>query len=712
MRDSKTLLIELGTEELPAKRLLALSDEFNKAFRAQLTAAKLSFSDGKEGHKNLCTPRRLALSIKALDVIQPDQLIERKGPTQAGAFDQQGNPTQAALGFARACGVEVSQLTLDADESRLIFRKRRAGLQTIELLPQLLENTIKELSLPKRMRWNQSAAEFIRPVRWLLFIFGGETVTTNLFGLKAGNITYGHRFHAPQPIVVKEASEYEELLQEANVLVDFEKRRDTIHQQATVLAKKVHGRPFLDKALVDEITGLVEWPHALLGEFDKEFLAIQKEVLTATMLDHQKYIPLFSEKSSEKISEKDPAELLPRFIVISNIESTSPDAVTRGNEKVIVPRFKDAIFFWQRDQSQPLEARIEALKNIVFEKRLGNLFDKTQRLIKLCEFLSGYTGARHAREAARLSKCDLLTEMVNEFPKLQGIIGRQLALHDNVKDEIATAIEEQYLPLHARDRRLPTTADGMTLALADRLDTLVGIFASGKKPTGLKDPYGLRRASLAVLRIIIETEHTPSNSQAQKGLDVDLYASLQQAAALFPASLQADGVVEEVFNYIVERLRGYFAERGIAADVIESVLANHPTSPQDINARIDALRGFRKSPEAENLTAASKRIRNILKKEAPDKTNSIQKELFKEEAETALYTALQVLADEVEKHFQRHQYKQALHKLAGLRRPVDTFFDDVMVMDKDERLKANRIALLTKIDALFTRVADLSRLQS
>ena len=706
MRDSKTLLIELGTEELPARRLLTLSDDFNKAFRAQLTTAKLSFSDGKEGYKNLCTPRRLALSIKQLDVTQPDQLIERKGPTQASAFDRQGNPTQAAVGFARACGVEVSQLTLDADESRLIFRKRHAGLQTIELLPQLLENTVKELALPKRMRWNQTAAEFIRPVRWLLFIFGGETVTANLFGMKAGNITYGHRFHAPQPIVVKQASEYEALLQEASVLVDFEKRRDTIQQQATTLAKKVHGRPFLDKALVDEITGLVEWPHALLGKFDKKFLEVQKEVLTATMQDHQKYIPLFN----EKISEKNPAELLARFIVISNIESTSPDTVTRGNEKVIVPRFKDAIFFWQRDKSQPLEARLETLKNIVFEKRLGNLYDKTQRLIKLCEFLSDYTGApkEHAREAARLSKCDLPTEMVNEFPKLQGIIGRQLALHDNLKDEIATAIEEQYLPLHARDRRLPTTANGVTLALADRLDILIGIFASGKKPTGLKDPYGLRRASLAVLRIIIETEHP----QAQKGLDVDLYASLQQAAALFPASLQADGVVEEVFDYIIERLRGYFAERGIAADVIESVLANHPTAPKDINARIDALCSFRRSPEAENLTAASKRIRNILKKETPDKTNSIQKELLKEEAETALYTALQTLAGDVEKHFQRHQYKQALQELAGLRRPVDTFFDDVMVMDKDERLKTNRIALLTKIDALFTRVADLSRLQS
>ena len=706
MRDSKTLLIELGTEELPARRLLTLSDDFNKAFRAQLTTAKLSFSDGEEGYKNLCTPRRLTLSIKQLDTTQPDQLIERKGPTQAGAFDRQGNPTQAALGFARACGVEVSQLTLDAAESRLIFRKRRTGLPTIELLPQLLENTIKELPLPKRMRWNQTAAEFIRPVRWLLFIFGSETVTANLFGMKAGNITYGHRFHAPQPIVVKEASEYEDLLQEANVLVDFEKRRNTIQQQATALAEKVHGRPFLDKALVDEITGLVEWPHALLGKFDKKFLEVQKEVLTATMRDHQKYIPLFNEEN--------PAELLARFIVIGNIESTSPDAVTRGNEKVIVPRFKDAIFFWQRDKSHPLEARLEALKNIVFEKRLGSLYDKTQRLIKLCEFLSGYTGApkEHVQEAARLSKCDLLTEMVNEFPKLQGIIGRQLALHDNLEDEIATAIEEQYLPRHARDQRLPATANGMTLALADRLDTLIGIFASGKKPTGLKDPYGLRRASLAVLRIIIETEHPPSNPQAQKGLDVDLYASLQQAAALFPASLQADGVVEEVFNYIIERLRGYFAERGIAADVIESVLANNPTSPQDISARIDALCGFRKSPEAENLTAASKRIRNILKKETPDKTNSIQKELLKEEAETALYAALQTLADEVEKHFQRHQYKQALQKLAGLRQPVDTFFDDVMVMDKDERLKTNRITLLTKIDALFTRVADLSRLQS
>ncbi len=704
MRDRKALLVELGTEELPAKQLLPLSDEFNKAFRAQLTAAKLSFSDGEDGYKNLCTPRRLAVFIKELDVVQPDRLIERKGPAKAGAFDRQGNPAQATLSFARSCGVEVGRLILEADEPRLIFRKQCAGLQTIELLPQLLENTINDLSLPKRMRWNQTSAVFIRPVRWLLFIFGSDTVTANLFGLKAGNVTYGHRFHAPRPIVVKEASEYEKLLKKAKVLADFRERQKAIYKQATALAEQVKGRPFFDKGLMNEITGIVEWPHALLGRFDEKFLQVQKEILITTMLDHQRYIPLFNEKN--------PVALLARFIVINNIESTAPEAVTRGNEKVIVPRFKDAVFFWQCAKSQPLQARLEALKNIVFEKRLGSLFDKTQRLIKLCEFLSGQTlcQKRHVREAARLSKCDLPTEIVNEFPTLQGIIGRQLALHDNMDEEVAIAIEEQYLPRYARDA-LPVTSCGITLALADRLDTLIGIFASGKRPTGLKDPYGLRRASLAVLRILIEAEHSLPNLGVQKGLDVNLYASLQRAASLFPESLRADAVVDDLFHYITERLRGYFAEQGAAPDVIESVLANHPTSPKYINARIDALCGFRKLPEAKNLAAASKRIRNILKKTARDNIGQVQKELFREAAETALYTSLCVLADDVEKLLQRHQYKQALHRLAGLRQPVDTFFDEVMVMDKNKKLMTNRIALLTEINALFTRVADLSKLQ-
>lgn len=691
MSNKKDLLIEIGTEDLPARLLLNLSKEFGDIICDQLAAAELSFSK----HKVFCTPRRLAVIVEDLDISQQDRLIERKGPPATSAFDKNGDPTQAAMGFARSYGIELSQLEFEkkANDPRLIYREQRTGLNTTELLPQLLETTISKLSIPKRMRWNETTAEFIRPVRWLLVIFGSDMVAANLFGQVAGNVTYGHRFHSPKPIVVKHASAYKELLQvKGHVLADFEERQKNILEQVDTLAAKVNGKPAYTQELLDEITSLVEWPHALLGDFDTRFLKIHKEVLISTMQDNQKYIPLLN----------DSGELLPHFIIISNIDSTSPEVVKQGNEKVIVPRFEDAMFFWQRDKNQPLGSRLEKLKSVVFEKQLGSLYDKTQRIIKLTKFLNAYTDAdaKCSKRAAELSKCDLLTEMVGEFPKLQGIVGRNLALHDAEDKDVWLAIEEQYLPRHAGDD-LPATAVGKTLALADRMDTLIGIFAIGKKPTGLKDPYGLRRASLAVLRIIIE-----------KQLNIDLHASLKQAASLFPENLNANAVVDEVFDYIIERLRAYFSSRNVAPDVIDSVLANRPTYPNDIAARIEALCSFRKLPNAQSLAAANKRIRNILKKTEHSKIGQVQKELFKEDAESALHMALEELSSDVESLFQRHEYEQALNKLANLRQPVDTFFDDVMVMDEDEALKTNRIALLAKIDSLFMHVADFSRLQS
>ncbi len=476
------------------------------------------------------------------------------------------------------------------------------------------------------------------------------------------------------------------------VLADFEERQKNILEQVETLSASVNGKPVYTQELLDEITNLVEWPKALLGEFDKKFLEIHKEVLISTMQDNQKYIPLLDDND----------ELLPHFIIISNIDSTSPKLVKRGNEKVIVPRFEDAMFFWHRDQNQPLESRLEKLKSVVFEKQLGSLYDKTLRISEVAEFISPHIDAdpKLCKRAAMLSKCDLLTEMVGEFPKLQGIVGHSLALHDAEDKDVCLALEEQYLPRHAGDE-LPITAIGISLALADRLDTLVGIFAIGKKPTGLKDPYGLRRASLAVLRIIIEPH-----------LNIDLHTCLKQAASLFPETLNANAVVEEVFDYIIERLRAYYADRNVAPDVIDSVLANRPTYPNDIAARIEAVRSFRKLPNAQSLAAANKRIRNILKKTDRSKIGRVQKELFKEDAESALYTAIEELSSDVEILFQKHEYEQALNKLANLRQPVDTFFDDVMVMDEDEALKTNRIALLAKINSLFMHVADFSKLQS
>ncbi len=690
MSDKRDLLIEIGTEDLPARFASGLADEFGHILCQQLSAVDLAF----RRHKVFCTPRRLAVIVEDLERRQRDQHTERKGPFVAQAFDNHGQPTGAATGFARACGVAVHQLeqVQEANGARLTFRQQRPGQHTIELLPQLLKTAISKLHLPKRMRWNQTAAEFIRPVRWLLIILGSETVAANLFDQAAGNVTYGHRFHSPQPILIKRASAYKKLLQsKGHVLADFKQRRQHIHKQINALSATVGGKPAYSQELLDEITNLVEWPRALLGSFDEKFLDIQKAVLMNIMQQQQKYIPLVDDNDL----------LLPKFIVISNLQSSSPDVVMRGNEKVIVPRFEDAMFFWRRDKCKALVSRLETLKSVVFEKQLGSLFDKTRRIGNLAQFLRVYTnaGQRQTRLAAELSKCDLLTEMVGEFPKLQGIIGHQLALGEGIEPEVARAIEEQYLPRYAGDV-LPASAVGITLALADRLDTLVGIFAVGKKPTGLKDPYGLRRAALAVLRISIETK-----------LHIDLRASLQQAAACFPAALHATGVTEKVLAYIMERLRGYFSERGVAPDVIDAVLMNRPTDPSDVAARIDALRDFLELPQAANLAATNKRIHNILRNVDCGNLGPVQQKLLKEAAERTLHARLQALTDTVETLFQQRQYQQALSTLTALHQPVDAFFDNVMVMDKDTALRTNRLALLAHVDSLLRRVANLSGLQ-
>lgn len=691
MDNKKDLLIEIGTEDIPARLLLNISNEFGKLICKQLDSAELSYSN----HEVYCTPRRLAIVVSDLDVKQQDQVIERKGPKALAAFDKEGNPTQAAMGFARSCGIDAKQLEVDDDPNnpRLTFCEKRIGQSAGDLLPNIIELAVKKISVPKRMRWNQSGAEFIRPIRWLLVILGSETVTSSLFGVEANNLTQGHRFHAAKEIVVKHPSAYKELLNiKGHVLADFNERQDTILQQVNKLAKHANGTPSYTQELLDEITGLVEWPCALLGEFDPQFLEVHKELLISTMQDNQKYIPLL---------DKD-GELLSQFIIVSNIDSKNPATVKHGNEKVIVPRFEDAMFFWQRDKNIKLEDNLEKLGSVVYEKQLGTLKDKTERVTKLAAYLAEHTNAdkNNCQRAAKLSKCDLVSETVSEFPKLQGIIGRNLAFVNNENENICIALEEQYFPKQSGGT-LPTTPEGITLALADRIDTLVGIFAIGKKPTGLKDPYGLRRAALAVLRIIIETP-----------LDINLSECLEKAADFFPDKLNADKAVDDVHEYINERYRAYFSDRDIPVDVIDSVLANHATHPNDVAAKIAALMNFRKLPDAESLAAANKRIRNILKKIDRDNIGQVDTNLFKEQAESTLHSALENLSGDVESLFKDKQYEQALSTLADLRQPVDSFFDDVMVMDKDEKLKANRIALLSKIDSLFMRVADFSRLQS
>lgn len=691
MDNKKDLLIEIGTEDLPARLLLDMSKEFGALICKQIDEAELSYSQ----HEIFCTPRRLAVIVCDLDVKQKDQVIERKGPKALAAYDKEGHPTQAAIGFAKSCGIDTAQLEVDndPDNPRLTFNEKRIGKKTSELIPDIIETSVKNISAPKRMRWNQSNAEFIRPIRWLLVILGSETINTTLFGINAGNVSHGHRFHSTKDITVKHPSAYKELLQiKGHVLANFNERKDTILQQVEMLAKQVNGRPSYTTSLLEEITGLVEWPCSLLGEFDPKFLEIHKELLISTMQDNQKYIPLLDEKG----------DLLPQFIIVSNIESKTPEIVKHGNEKVIVPRFEDAMFFWKRDKQINLEENLSKLEKVVYEKQLGTLKDKVERVCKLSAYLSTYTDAseKECKRAAQLSKCDLVSETVAEFPKLQGTIGRNLALINKESEQVCIAIEEQYLPKQSGGA-LPTSPTGVTLGLADRIDTLVGIFAIGKKPTGLKDPYGLRRAALAVLRIIIETP-----------LNINLKHCLEKASTYYPEDLKAPNVVEEVNEYINERYRGYFSDREVPLDVIDSVLANHPTHPHDVAAKIDALINFRKLPDSKSLAAANKRIRNILKKIDRSNIDNINQSLFKEEAESTLYKALNNLSDDVETLFKNHDYGQALSRLADLRKPIDSFFDDVMVMDKDETLKANRIALLYKIDSLFMHVADFSKLQS
>ncbi len=691
MSTKEDLLIEIGTEDLPARLQLGLCDEFGQLICNQLQTVDLSF----EQHELFCTPRRLAIIVNKLDTKQKDQEIERKGPKAQAAFDKEGKPTQAAIGFARSCGIEADQLKLDNDPNnpRLFYRENRIGKSIQELLPAIIESSIKKLNVPKRMRWNESEAEFIRPIRWLLVILGSETVNSNVFGIQASNTTRGHRFHHAQEIVIKHPSEYKELLSsKGHVLASIEERQNNIIKQVNKLADQVKGKPYYTQELLDEITGLVEWPCAMLGEFDSKFLEVHKELLISTMQDNQKYIPLLSQES----------KLLSKFIIVSNIDSQKPETIKHGNEKVIVPRFEDAMFFWQRDKAVPLENHLTKLESVVYEKQLGTLKEKTNRIAKLAAYLSKFTNAdnKQSQRAATLSKCDLLTETVGEFPKLQGVIGRNLAMLNNEGSQVSAALEEQYFPKQAGGE-LPKSAVGITLALADRIDTLIGIFAIGKKPTGLKDPYGLRRASLALLRIIIETP-----------LNINLRESLETAAALFPDNLQADKTVDEVSEYINERYRAYFSDRGIPVDVIDSVLANKPTHPSDVAAKVNALVNFRKLPNAQALAVANKRIRNILKKIDHSNINQVDASLFKEEAENSLHTAIEKMSSDVEGLFAKHEYEQALNKLADLRQPVDHFFDDVMVMDKDEALKTNRIALLAKIDSLFMQVADFSRLQS
>ena len=693
----RDLLVEIGTEELPPKALKKLMDAFSNGITTGLTQAGLEYG----AVHPYATPRRLALHITALSTAQPDRAAERRGPALNAAFDDNGLPTKATQGFARSCGVEVEQLEkLETDKGAwLVFRSMQVGRATTELLPAIIEQSLAALPIPKRMRWGSSRVEFVRPVHWVVLLFGDDVVDAEILGVRAGRETRGHRFHHPASLYLAEPAAYAPLLQtEGRVMPDFAARREAIRARVIEAAVTFGGTAVIDDALLDEVTALVEWPVALTGQFEKRFLDVPQEALISTMKGNQKYFHAVDKSG----------KLLPYFITISNIESRDPDKVREGNERVIRPRFTDAAFFWEQDCKHPLLSRLEKLKTVVFEEKLGTLYDKTMRIKHLAgtitEILGDalfFKGAKeNAERAAELCKCDLLTSMVSEFPELQGIMGRYYAKRDGKDSQVAKAIEEHYLPRHAGDA-LPQSIPGKIVAIADRLDTLAGIFAIGQPPSGDKDPYALRRAALGTLRIIIES--TPK-------LDLDLQKLLITAVANLPDTLKKDSAAPQVFDFMMERLRAYYHEQGIRPDVFEAVLANRPPRPADFNQRIHAVTAFRALPEAESLAAANKRIRNILNKTSETVPDTVNEALLSERAEHDLFRKITELHRDITGLFERGNYEGAMKLLASLREPVDTFFDKVMVMAEDNALRANRLALLKKLGDLMNHVADISKL--
>ncbi|PID46573.1 MAG: glycine--tRNA ligase subunit beta [Proteobacteria bacterium] len=683
------LLIEIGTEELPPKTLKKLSAALTEHICDSLKEAGILFGEVTP----YSSPRRLALMIKDVAEYQANQLVEKRGPALKAAYDQDGAPSKAALGFAGSCGVEFDQLQQieTAKGVYLNFKQEVKGLATRDLIADMLNRALAALPIAKRMRWGNKETEFVRPVHWVVLLLGGEVVDSEVLGIKTGRESRGHRFHHPDKISIAQATDYVDATKAAYVMVDREARRDRIIEQAKASAAAIGGQVVIDKDLLDEVTNLVEWPVAVDGCFGAEFLEVPQECLISSMQDHQKYFPVVDTDGN----------LMPNFITIANIESSDVRVVRDGNERVIRPRFSDAAFFWSQDSKVPLESFRDATKQIVFQQKLGTLFEKTERVAKLSGYIANALGenADYAIRAAQLCKCDLASDMVNEFSDLQGIMGRYYALKDGEPESVAYAIEEQYKPSFAGDT-IPSYMTGKILSLADKLDTILGIFAIGQKPTGTKDPFALRRAALGVLRIIIESD-----------LSLDLRDLLNVAASNLQEKVDAGKAVEPTYQYIMERLRAFYQDQHVGMDVVDAVSALEVHSPIDFDHRVKAVNAFKQLPEAEPLAAANKRIANILKKLDKLPNNAVNPSLFAEAQETALYEAIQQQQAKTAPLMAANAYTDALTSLAAIRPQVDTFFDDVMIMSDDESLKNNRLALLTLLRELFLQVADLSSLQ-
>ncbi|TFH87577.1 glycine--tRNA ligase subunit beta [Billgrantia azerbaijanica] len=683
-----TFLLELGVEELPPQAIDTLSDALADGLRRGLDEADIAFG----AVTAYATPRRLAVQVRDLADKQPDREVERRGPALAAAF-KEGQPTKAAEGFARSCGVEVGDLIHleTAKGTWLGYRERQPGEATTALLPGIVDKAIAALPVPKYMRWGASRTEFTRPVHWLVMLYGRDVVAAEVLGLPAGRTTRGHRFHAPESLELAHADDYLTALEGAWVLADREQRRERIREQVLAEAEVQEATAVIDEELLTEVSGLVEWPVALTGSFDERFLEVPPECLISSMKANQKYFHLLD----------DQGRLKPLFITIANIDSRDPQQVIAGNEKVISPRLADAAFFFDTDRKRPLAERIPGLASVLFQQQLGSLADKAHRNAAVAAFIAGQIGGDmgHARRAAELAKCDLVTEMVLEFPELQGIMGRYYATHDGEPADVAQALEEQYLPRFAADA-IPATRTGLALALADRLDTLTGIFGIGARPTGTKDPFALRRASIGVLNILVKGE-----------LDLDLRELLELAAAQHQELPYAEGLVDEVLGYMLDRFRAWAQDEGIEAEVYLAVRARPVTRPLDFARRLRAVHTFARREEAAALAAANKRVSNILAKQGGEVSPAVDAGLLGEDTEKALAEALAACQDRVTPLFAEARYSDALDILAGLREPVDRFFDEVMVMADDPAIRANRLALLAALQALFLEVADIALLQ-
>ena len=692
---SADFLVEIGTEELPPKALLTLSNAFRDSILAQLKQEQLGF----ESVETFAAPRRLAITITELQTETPAKEIVAWGPPIKVAFDDDGKPTKAAEAFAKKNGIAIddldSKVENDGKQDKLCHRATEPGKNTANLLGPIVETSLSSLPIPKRMRWGASREEFVRPVHWVVMLLGNDVIDTTVMGLKSGNKSQGHRFHHTGEVTITAPTNYQEALREAYVIADFSERRELIRQGVTKAAENAGGTAVIDGGLLDEVTALNEWPVPLLGRFEERFLTVPAEALVSSMAEHQKYFHVVDSNN----------KLLPMFITVANIESTDPAQVINGNERVIRPRLADAAFFYETDLKTTLEARRESLKNIVFQAKLGSIFDKTERVAKLATALAKATGADPvlASRAAEISKSDLVSEMVGEFDDLQGTMGRYYANNDGENAEVAEALFEQYLPRYAGDD-IPATATGATLALADRLDTLVGIFGIGQPPTGSKDPFALRRASLGVLRIIVE-----------RGIDLDLQEALSLAIAqhstLASDSEASTKLVTQVLTYMVERFKSWYEDENIPTEVFLAVAEKQLSNPLDIHQRVLAVHAFNQLSEAAALAAANKRVSNILsKQESNHIAADVDNTLLADDAEKALALALAELSSVVKPLQQDRDYTDMLKQLAKLRQPVDTFFDDVMVMVDDEALRNNRLALLQQLRNLFLEVADISLL--